>query len=173
MARISQSARNRPVTFDMDRVRHPLEIALGEAAFDGVDPNQIQQEIGAADAAFNDAQWQVAIDGYNSILERVPLLNALHMRIGNAHAAAENYEEAIAAYERAAAGDAALAQEVEIAVGRMRMAMGDFDAAGDALAAAASGGGGSREDLYNLGDAGVRQGRGGCGRRVVREGCCG
>ena len=138
--------------FDLTRVKHPLVVALGDEAFDGVDPVLIEQDIVAGDTAYNNAQWQVAIDSYTSVLERLPILNALYMQIGSAHRELENYDEAIASFERAAAGDSDLAQEVETTIARIRMTMGDFDAAGDALAAAASGGGSSREDLYNLGE---------------------
>ena len=151
MARLRQG-NNPPVTFDMARIKHPLVVALGDDAFDGVDPNQIEQDLAAGDTAFSNARWQVAIDSYTSILERLPMLTTLYMRLGGAHRELENYDEAIASYERAAAGNADLAQQVATAVGEIRMVMGDFEAAGDALAAATSSGGGSRADLYNLGE---------------------
>ena len=143
---------NPPITLEMARIKHPLVIALGEEVFEGVDPNQIELDLAAGDTAYQNAQWQVAIDTYTSILERLPMVNDLHMQIASAHRALENYDEAIASFERAAAGDPALAQVVETEVARIQMVMGNFDAAGDGLAASASGGGGSREDLYNLGE---------------------
>ena len=149
--RITQSE-NPSATLEMARIKHPLVLMLGDEAFVGLDPDQIGQDLAAGDDAYRNSRWQVAIDSYTSILERLPMMNALNMRIGNGQRELENYDEAIAAYERAAAGDSSLTQEVETTIGRIRMLMGDFDAAGDALAAAASGGGATREDLYNLGE---------------------
>ena len=149
--RLRQSA-NPPATLEMARIKHPLVVRLGDEAFVGLDPDQIGQDLAAGDDAYRNSRWQVAIDNYASILERLPMLNQLHMRIGNAQRELENYDEAIASFERAVAADPSLTQEVETTVGRIRMLMGDFDAAGEALAATASGGGASREDLYNLGE---------------------
>ena len=149
--RLRQSA-NPPATLEMARIKHPLVVRLGDEAFVGLDPDQIGQDLAAGDDAYRNSRWQVAIDNYASIIERLPMLNDLRMRIGNAQRELENYDEAIASFERAVAADPSLTEEVETTVGRIRMLMGDFDAAGDALAAAASGGGASREDLYNLGE---------------------
>jgi len=139
---------NPPSTIDLNRIRHPLVVALGDEAFEGLDPDVIEQNLEAADAAYNDAQWQAAIDGYSEILEQLPIMNDLHMQIGIAHRQLENYDEAIGLFEQAREGDASLESEVEAEIARTRMAMGDFDAVGDALAGANS----SREDLYNLGE---------------------
>ena len=44
-------------------------------------------------------------------------------------------------------------REVEVEIARIKMTLGDFEAAGDALAASvAAGDGAAREDLYNLGE---------------------
>ncbi|MCH7747364.1 MAG: tetratricopeptide repeat protein [Acidobacteria bacterium] len=143
---------NPPMAFDMARIIHPLVAALGEEVFDGVDPDQLEQDLTDADLAYNNAQWQVAVDTYRSILDRLPMLNSLRMQIGTALRQLEQYEEAIASYELALAGDSNLKADVEAEIARTRMAMGDFDAAGDALAAAAGSDSASREDLYNLGE---------------------
>ena len=143
---------NPPMAFDMAPIIHPLVLALGEEVFEGVDPDQLQQELTAADLAYNNGQWQAALDGYTSILERMPIMNTLNMQVGNANRELENYDTAIVSYERALVGDSDLKAEVEAEIARTRMVMGDFDAASDALAAAASGDNAAREDLYNLGE---------------------
>ena len=143
---------NPAVTIDLSRIRHPLVVALGDEAFEGLDPDLIEQELEAADAAYNTEDWQTAIDGYSQILEQLPIMTGLNLQIGNAYRELENYDEALASYERALAGDPMLRSEVEAEVARTHMAMGDFEAVGDALANAAGGEGASREDLYNLGE---------------------
>ena len=143
---------NSPITIDLERIRHPLVVALGDEAFEGLDPEVVERALAAADAAYNAEQWQTAIDGYAEILEQLPIMSGLNMQIANAYRSLENYDQALASYELALAGDPGLAAEVEAEVARTQMAMGNFEAAGDALASAADGAGASREDLYNLGE---------------------
>ena len=146
------SGNNRALTISMKRLRHSLEIALGEEALEGLDPEAIQAEIDAADAAFNSQQWAQAVTGFRSVLAQVPAMNSLHVQIGNALREMEEYEEAIASFERALAGDPGMEAQIATDIARTRMAMGDFEAAGAGLADAAAGDNASREDLYNLGE---------------------
>ena len=143
---------NAPATVTLERIEHPLVIALGEAALEGLDPEALEAEFTAADEAMRNQQWEQAIAGYRSILSKLPIMNALNMQIGFALRQLGQYEEAIAAFEAAAAGDPQLDPDVEAEIARTRMAMGDFDAAGSALASAADSAGATREDLYNLGE---------------------
>ena len=149
-ARITQSP-NPDLPFTLGRVRHRLELALGDEALEGLDPIAIEQELEAADAAFNTQQWDQAITGYNELLAKLPQLTNLHLQIGNALQQKAEYQDAIVSYERVLADD----PENEIArsgIARSKLAMGDFEAASAELAAAASGLSASREDLYNLGE---------------------
>ena len=146
-----RQGRNPPMSLELIRVRHNLELALGEEALEGMDPVAIEAEMEAADEAFNSEQWDTAIAGYMSILEKLPQLTNLQMSIGNSYRAKGEYAAAITAYEQVLAdepdnGDA----KAEIA--RTKLAMGDFDAASEELAQAASGLDAAREDLYNLGE---------------------
>ena len=143
---------NRPFNFSLTRILHPLELALGEAAVEGVDLDAIQADFDAANSAYNGEQWDQAITGYRSILAKLPMMNALHMQLAVALRELERYDEAIASFEQALAGDAQLESQVEVEIARTRMAMGDFEAAGSALETAASSDGATREDLYNLGE---------------------
>jgi tetratricopeptide (TPR) repeat protein len=139
-----------PANFQLAKVRHALVQALGEEAMEGLDPDAIEQELEAADAAFNARNWDAAIAGYQSLLDKLPQLTNLHSQIGQSHRAAGNYPEALAAFE------ARLAEEpdnegVKADIARTRLAMGDLDAASE-LEATASGLDASKEDLYNLGE---------------------
>ena len=148
---ITQSA-NPAFSITMNRIRHPLEIALGEAALDGVDPDAITDELEAADAAYNSQQWDQALSGYRSVLSQLPVMSNLNLQIGIVLREMGQYEEAIAAFELAAASAPDGNEDVQTEIARTRMAMGDYEAAGSALASAASGDGATREDLYNLGE---------------------
>ena len=143
---------NPPFNFVIARIKHPLEIALGEAALDGLDPAALEAQLRAADDAFNNQQWEQAITEYREILTKLPMINGLNMQIGTALRQMARYEEAIVSFEAAAAGDSDLEETVETEIARTRMAMGDFEAASAALASAAGGDNASREDLYNMGE---------------------
>ena len=143
---------NRPATVTLERIKHPLVVALGEAALEGLDPDALEAELAAADEAIRNQQWEQAITGYRSVLSKLPIMSALNMQLGGALRQLGQYEEAIAAFEAAVAGDPQLKPDVEAEIARTRMAMGDFDAAGSALASAADNAEATREDLYNLGE---------------------
>jgi tetratricopeptide (TPR) repeat protein len=143
---------NAPANVTLERIRHPLVVALGEAALEGLDPEALEAEFTAADEAMRNQQWEQALTGYRSVLSKLPMMTNLNIQIGGALRQLGQYEEAIAAFEAAAAGDPQLEPDVETEIARTRMAMGDFDAAGSALASAADSAGATREDLYNLGE---------------------
>ena len=143
---------NSPMNIYLERILHPLEIALGDALGD-VDPAALTDELFAADAAYNSQQWDQALTAYRSILEQLPSMTQVNMQIGAILRELEQYEEAIAAFEQAAAANPELEAEVGVEIARIKMTLGDFEAAGDALAASvAAGDGAAREDLYNLGE---------------------
>ena len=144
---------NLPVTFTLGIVRHALVQALGEEAMEGLDPDEIEQELEAADAAFNEQNWDTAIAGYAALMEKIPALTSLYTQLGQAYRSQGNFEAALASFEALLAADeGADADRVRADIARTRLAMGDFEAAGADLAQAASGLDASREDLYNLGE---------------------
>ena len=143
--------RNPPFDVVLERIKHPLEIALGESALEGLDPDAIQAEFEAGDSAYNNEQWEEAISNYRSVLAKLPMMNMLNLQIGGALSQLGRFEEALAAFE-AAAADSSLNAQAKTEIARTRLAMGDFDGAGDALAAAVATDGATREDLYNLGE---------------------
>ena len=149
-AAISQ-VRAVPVNFVLANIPHPLVAALGEEALSGLDPDMIEAELQAADAALNSEDWSTALEGYNSLLGKLPMLTGLYLQIGNAHRGMGNYEQSIAAYETLLAEDPNN-QDAQRETATTRLAMGDLDAATEQFAAAASGLDASREDLYNLGE---------------------
>jgi len=142
---------NSPMNIYLERILHPLEIALGDALGD-VDPAALTDQLFAADAAYNSQQWDQALTAYRSILEQLPSMTQVNMQIGAILREQEQYEEAIAAFEQAAAANPELESEVEVEIARIKMTLGDFEAASSALAASVASDGAAREDLYNLGE---------------------
>ena len=142
---------NAPIDFVLSKIQHELVLALGEEAMAGLDPDAVEAELEAADTAFNAEDWDAAIQGYTSLLTKLPMLTNLHMQIGSAYRAKGEYDQAIAAYETLLVAEPDN-NEAKTQIARTRLAMGDLDAASEELAAAASGLSASREDLYNLGE---------------------
>ena len=140
-----------PVNFVLGKIPHPLVAALGDEAMAGLDPEAVEAELETADAAYNAEDWDTAIEGYNALLTKLPMLTGLYLQIGNSYRGRGDYEQAIASYETLLAEDQNN-EEARREVARTRLAMGDLDAAAEELAAAASGLDASREDLYNLGE---------------------
>ncbi len=144
------------VDFRLNRVRHALVQALGEDAMEGLDPDEIEAELEAADAAFNAEDWDAAIAGYTSLMEKLPQLTNLYSQIGQAYRARGSYQEALEAFEMRLAAEPDN-ENISADIARTKLAMGDFSAQ-EELAAAASGLDASREDLYNLGELEFAQG---------------
>ena len=144
------------VDFELNRVRHALVQALGEDAMEGLDPDEIEAELEAADAAFNAEDWDAAIAGYTSLMEKLPQLTNLYSQIGQAYRARGSYQEALEAFEARLAVEPDN-ENISADIARTKLAMGDFSAQ-EELAAAASGLDASREDLYNLGELEFAQG---------------
>jgi len=139
---------NPALTLYLRRILHPLEQALGAEALEGLDPVALGDEIAAADAAYESTDWDAALSGYDSVFAKLPMMTDLQIKRGNTLQVMERFDEAIEAFEAAATGNPQLRQIVDTAIVRLKVARGDEGAA-EALA---SSGGGSREDLYNLGE---------------------
>ena len=167
-ARLTQS-RNGSLSFVLTKELHPLEVALGVEALEGLDPDAVTAALSAADALYSAEDWDGAIAGYEALIEKLPMLTNLHLQIGNALRAMGKYDAAIASYERLKAADPSNT-EANTEIARTRMAMGDFEAASEDLAAAASSLDASREEPLQPRRAGVCQGRCGRGSDLVRKG---
>ena len=146
-----RQGQNPPIDFVLNKLKHELVVALGEEAMAGLDPNAIEAELEAADTAYNQEDWDTAIAGYQSLLEKLPMLTNLQLQIGSAYRSKGEYEPALAAYEAYLAAEPDN-ETVKTEIARTKLAMGDFESASAELEAAASGLNASREDLYNLGE---------------------
>tara|TARA_B100001013_G_C24619171_1_gene446474 strand:+ start:496 stop:1458 length:963 start_codon:yes stop_codon:yes gene_type:complete len=148
-APVTQSE-NPPVNFELTRIRHPLEIALGDEALEGLDPVAIGTTLTQSDTEFNNGNWLVAIDGYQSVLSDLPQLSDLNVQIGQSYHQLEDWDSAIASFEAALVTDPDN-EDAKAGIARARMGSGDLSAA-SSLRETASGLNASREDLYNLGE---------------------
>lgn len=76
--------------------------AAGLGPLSSVDARELQRRIDAAEAHATGGDWPAAIAAYREILERVPTLTSIHLRIGSLHEAQKDPQSALAAYRRLA-----------------------------------------------------------------------
>ena len=141
----------------LPRVRSNLEITLGAAALEGLDPAQLEADLQAANSLFNAQQYSEALEIYQKLLTLLPDMTNLYLAIGHAYQGLEQYDQAIASYEALLKEDPDN-QEAKVSIGRTNLAAGDFEAARATLGESASGLDASREDLYNMGELAFARG---------------
>ena len=89
--------RNVPIRFTLeaDPFRPP---APSRGVLAGLPADELEAAIEAANALFDGGDFDAAIDGYQAVLERAPLLTSLHLQIGHAYREKQDVEQALAAY---------------------------------------------------------------------------
>ena len=139
------------IDFTLIRIRHVLEITLGEEALEGHDPEVVQKEIRAAHDLLNNKQYDQALAAYEALLAKVPALTNLYVQIGDSYRGKEEYDKAVTAYEEVLKNDPENAQ-AKAGIARADLEAGNFEAAEVTLAEIASTLDASREDIYNMGE---------------------
>jgi len=135
----------------------PLAFALkkhGAANFGalaGVLAKDLQAEIAAADALFEQRRWDDAIGAYRAVLVKNPPLNALNLQIAAAQRNKKDYTAALAAYNDLLRVDPGNEKAV-VGISMTHLERGDRDAAQAALLPAAEAPGAGREVLFALGE---------------------
>lgn len=153
--------RNAPVNIRMEAIPHPLMADMDPDLLDGMSRAErtafldgIQAELDTIAAARENEDWEAALAGSQALLERFPTISRLQTDVGEALTRLQRYEEAIAAYEAAAAAEPELRSQVDTTIARLRAAMGDSSAVESLIAS----GDAAREDYYNLGETAFAQG---------------
>ncbi len=145
-----RQGQNSPLETVLERTRSNLVLQFGEEALEGLDPEELEREVDAANEAYTAQNWDAAIAGYNSVLEKLPQASGLLLYLGAAHRVKGEHEEALAAFERLLAADPTH-ETVDTEIARTKLLMGDLSAVSE-LEAAAAGPDATREDLFNLGE---------------------
>ena len=84
---------NPPMTFTLKRTGPGIGGAL-----ERVSAKDLQGNLAAAEALFNQKKWDEAIAAYRSILSSAPPLNVVQLQIAAAYLGKQDYEHAAAAY---------------------------------------------------------------------------
>src|SRR5215510_13237523 len=84
---------NPPVTFTLKRTGPAWTGAMA-----GIGAKELQNELTAADALFNQQKWDEAIAAYRSIMGKSPALSVINLQIAAAYRNKKEYDNAVAAY---------------------------------------------------------------------------
>jgi tetratricopeptide (TPR) repeat protein len=137
---------NPPLAFQLARSGVAYFGALG-----GITAKDLQASIGEADRLFNEGRWDEAIGAYRAVLNRAPVLTAIHLQVAAAYRQKKDYDNALAVYNNLLTAEpGSMIAPVEIA--RTWMERGDPARAEQALAGIASQAAATREVFYTLGE---------------------
>jgi Flp pilus assembly protein TadD len=139
-------APNPPLTFTLRKGGPAPTGALG-----GLAAKDLQTELAAADALFNQQKWDEAVAAYRGIMAKAPSLSVINLQIAAAYRNKKDYDSAIAAYNDLLKADPANDKAV-IGIGMTNLEKGDLKAAEDTLTKAAQSPKPTREVFYNLGE---------------------
>jgi predicted Zn-dependent protease len=137
---------NPPIAFALKKTGAPGGGALG-----GFQAKDLQNELLAADALFNQRRWDDAISAYRAIMDKAPSLSVINLQIGASYVGKKDYDSAITAYTDLLKANPAN-EKAEVGIAKVYLEKGDRAAAIAGLTKAADNPGAGREIFVNLGD---------------------
>ena len=137
---------NPPITFELKHSGVAYFGALG-----GVMSKDLQLDLTAADALYNQKKWDEAIAAYRAVLSRVPVLSEINLQIAAADRNKKDYDAAMAAYGELLKVEPSNAH-AKIAIADTWLERGNPQKAEEALAGAAADANAPREVFYQLGE---------------------
>jgi Flp pilus assembly protein TadD len=143
---VRQGSPNPPVQFVLHRTGPGSTGAMA-----GIAAKDLQAELGAADALFNQQRWDEAVAAYRSIMNKTPVLSVINLQIAAAYRHKRDYDAALTAYNALLTIDPGNEKAV-VGIGQTNLERGDVKAAEAALLKAAEGTSAGREVFYNLGE---------------------
>ncbi len=137
---------NPPIAFALKKTGAPGGGALGN-----LQAKDLQNDLLAADALFNQRRWDDAIAAYKSIMDKAPTLSVINLQIASAYMGKKDYDAAVASYTDLLKIDPNN-QNGEVGVAKAYLEKGDRPAALAALTKAAESPAAGRDIFMNLGD---------------------
>jgi Flp pilus assembly protein TadD len=125
--------------------------APGGGVLGNIQAKDLQNELQAADAMFNQRRWDDAIAAYKSVMDKAPTLSVIDLQIAAAYVGKKDYDSAIAAYSDLLKVSPTN-EKAEVGIAKAYVAKGDRPAAVAALTKAADNAEAGREVFVNLGD---------------------
>jgi Tfp pilus assembly protein PilF len=143
-APIRMGTPNPPLTFSLKKTGNANFGVLG-----GIAAKDLQADLTAADALFNQRKYDESIAAYRSIAGKAPALSVVNLQIAAAYRNKKDYDAAIAAYNDLLKIDPAN-QKARVGIGETELERGNAQAAERALQGAADGPGAGRDVYYTL-----------------------
>jgi Flp pilus assembly protein TadD len=135
---------NPPIAFALRRTGPGWTGAMA-----GISAKEIQTDLNAADALFNQKKWDEAITAYRAIVSRTPALSVINLQIAAAHRNKRDWDGAVAAYNALLAVDPNN-EKARIGISLTSLERGDVQTAEDTLMKAAAASSAGRDVFYNL-----------------------
>lgn len=117
----------------------------------GITNRDLQDDLAAAAALFDQQRWDAAIAAYREVMSRSPALAMINLQIAAASRQKKDYGAAIAAYEALLAGDPDNGR-AHVGIAMTHIERGDRGAAEQALLKAAQGPSVDRDVYFQLGE---------------------
>src|SRR5205814_565999 len=92
-APIRMGTPNPPLAFSLKKTGNANFGALG-----GIASKDLQAELSAADALFNQHKWAESVAAYRAVAAKAPALSVVNLQIAAAYRNDKNYDAALAAY---------------------------------------------------------------------------
>lgn len=143
---------NPPITFVLRKNGPGPTSALGN-----ITAKDLQAQLAAADALFNQEKWDDAVAAYRSIMAKTPALSVINLQIAAAYRNKKDYEAAMSAYNALLSVDPGN-EKATIGISTMQLETGDVEAAEAALRKAAESATAGREVFYHLGEVAFAKG---------------
>ncbi len=141
----SAGASNPPITFTLRKAG----IIMGPLG--NVPARDLQGDLNAADALYDQQKWDEAIAAYRAIGAKASALSIVNLQVGAAYRGKKDYPSALAAYNELLKVDPGN-EKAKIAIAKTQIEMGDTKAAGETLTAAAAAERAGRDVYYALGE---------------------
>ncbi len=135
---------NPPLTFTLQKA-----IVRPPAGIEGVTAKDLQQQLAAADALYNQKKFEDAVGIYRTILTGAPSLTVVNLQIAAAYRNLKQYDKAVAAYTDLLKTEPDNQQAV-VGIALANLDKGDVQAAEQALTRAAGAPLANRDVFYNL-----------------------
>jgi Flp pilus assembly protein TadD len=139
---------NPPLTFTLKKGGGA---PAGAGALGGMAAKDLQADLAAADALYNQSKFDEAIASYRAIMAKAPSLSVINLQIAAAYRNKKEYDNAIAAYNDLLKTDPNN-DKAKVGIGMTNLEKGDLKAAEETLTKAAESASPTREVFYNLGE---------------------
>jgi Tfp pilus assembly protein PilF len=143
---VRTGAPNPPLTFELKHSGVAFFGALG-----GVMSKDLQAELSAADALYDEKKWDEAIAAYRAVLARLPVLSAINLQVASAYRNKKDYDAAMATYGDLLKADPSNAR-AKMEIANTWLERGNAQKAEETLTGAAAEANAPREVFYELGE---------------------